>query len=158
MLVDCTMNTSLPRTLSCNSTRVSPSEKQLTSALPRGLDRFAATSSASCLFAFPLKIKNSDIGCRPYFLKSPKRFELWLGRQDSNLRMLESKSSVLSHLTTPQRPIAFDLTLAGAAGFEPANAGIKSSVLGHLTPHLMRKQQSRVEAKHLLFCPCLVKG
>src|SRR5471032_509315 len=52
--VDCSTNTSLPRTFSWISTMISPSEKRLTIALPRGIPRILTTSCASAGFALPV--------------------------------------------------------------------------------------------------------
>src|ERR1700686_1743137 len=52
--VDCSTNTSLPRTFSWISTWISPSEKRLTIALPRGIPRILTTSCASAGFALPV--------------------------------------------------------------------------------------------------------
>src|SRR5258708_2707280 len=53
--VDCRTKTSLPRTFSWISTMISPSEKRLTIALPRGIPRILTTSCASAGFALPVK-------------------------------------------------------------------------------------------------------
>src|SRR6185437_15571337 len=53
--VDCRTKTSLPRTFSWISTWISPSEKRLTIALPRGIPRILTTSCASAGFALPVK-------------------------------------------------------------------------------------------------------
>jgi len=53
--VDCSTNTSLPRTFSWISTMISPSEKRLTIALPSEISRILTTSCASAGFALPVK-------------------------------------------------------------------------------------------------------
>src|SRR6185437_5522220 len=53
--VDWSTKTSLPRTFSWISTWISPSEKRLTIALPRGMPRILTTSCASAGFALPVK-------------------------------------------------------------------------------------------------------
>src|SRR4030066_965197 len=52
--VDCSTNTSLPRTFSRSSTITSPSEKRDTVARPRWILRWRTTSLASRGLAFPL--------------------------------------------------------------------------------------------------------
>ena len=53
--VDCMIKTSRPRTLSMISTRVSPSLKRETRALPRGMPRRRVTASANAGLALPVK-------------------------------------------------------------------------------------------------------
>jgi hypothetical protein len=59
-LVDCTMNTSRPRTFSISSMLISPSLKRPTDARPSGTVRCRAISWASAGFALPV---NSAIDC-----------------------------------------------------------------------------------------------
>jgi hypothetical protein len=53
--VDCRTNTSLPRTCSWISTRISPSEKRPTLARPREMFKRLAMSAASLGLALPVK-------------------------------------------------------------------------------------------------------
>ncbi|EXI76560.1 MAG: hypothetical protein AW07_00509 [Candidatus Accumulibacter sp. SK-11] len=53
--VDCRMKTSMPRTCSCISTLISPSEKRPTCARPSEMLRFLTTSAASAGLALPVK-------------------------------------------------------------------------------------------------------
>src|SRR6267154_4809047 len=101
--VDCSTNTSWPRTFSLISTMISPSEKREHTARPSGMFRCCTTECASFGLALPENtIKLSDTIATissPSIVRS--RLE-WLGRKDSNPRMAESKSAALTSLATPQ--------------------------------------------------------
>src|SRR6267378_6371729 len=109
--VDCSTNTSLPRTFSLISTMTSPSEKRDTSARPSGMFKCCTTACASFGFALPentirlLSDTNdatiTDLCCPQLPTAIAKRSQ-WLGRKDSNPRMAESKSAALTSLATPQ--------------------------------------------------------
>src|SRR5678815_1000986 len=85
--VGCTTKTSAPRTFSLNCTKISPSEKRETSPSPSGTRRYWAISSASARFAFPVKSFSS------YAMDAS--LTMWLGREDSNLRIRDPKSRAL---------------------------------------------------------------
>src|SRR5262245_21760740 len=79
--------TSAPRTFSLNWTKISPSEKRETSLSPSGTRRYWAISSARARFAFPEKSFSS------YAMGAS--LMMWLGREDSNLRIRDPKSRAL---------------------------------------------------------------
>src|SRR3972149_4801136 len=72
--VGCTTYISIPLTLSCMSTHVSPSLKLLTSALPRGMPRAAHISRARETFELPLNILIFSSNLK-YSLTLPKNFQ-----------------------------------------------------------------------------------
>src|SRR5262245_21409774 len=85
--VGCRTNTSAPRTFSLNCTKISPSENRDTSPSPSGTRRYWAISSARARFAFPEKSFSS------YAMGAS--LTVWLGREDSNLRIRDPKSRAL---------------------------------------------------------------
>src|SRR3954470_5852666 len=98
--VDCSTNTSLPRTFSSSSTITSPSENLPTMARPMDRFRCFATSCARRGLALPVNTikRSSGVAFAIWFIVRVS----WLGRKDSNLRMPESKSGALTSLATPQ--------------------------------------------------------
>ena len=66
-MVDCTMKTSCPRTVSSNEGWNSPSEKTLTLTSPKDAPNDLAMLAASCSEALPAKIFTPtllEIGCK----------------------------------------------------------------------------------------------
>src|SRR5271157_1132692 len=87
--VDWIIKTSMPRTFSFISTRVSPSLKVVTLALPKDTPKCWQIFVASAMLALP---ENTLILSN---ILNPSQYIFWLGREGSNLRMQESKSCVL---------------------------------------------------------------
>src|SRR5690606_7573057 len=140
--VDCRTKQSLPRTFSRISTITSPSANLLTCAWPIGILSRLTTLCASRGFAFPVKTIRLSYAIADHPRPSPpeplscKKQQpqallaagysihaldalqpAWLGRKDSNLRMLESQSSALTSLATPQ---LFGLLLRERRPAQPA--------------------------------------
>src|SRR5579864_3848560 len=104
--VDCTMNTSRPRTFSISSTLISPSLKRPTYARPSGVCRLRAISCASAGVALPANSASVSLGVLIFYarraaLSVPPLGPVWLGWKDSNLRMAGSKPAALPLGDTP---------------------------------------------------------
>ncbi len=103
--VDCSTNTSFPRTFSNTSTITSPSEKRETCAFPRRMLRWCATALARLGFALPVNtIRLSGTICI--------------------CGALPAQTHWLAFIGSPN--------LAGEEGFEPSSAGIKIRCLNQL--------------------------
>src|SRR5690242_909711 len=124
--VDCSMNTSRPRTFSSSSTITSPSEKRPTTARPRLMFRCRHTASASLGFALPQKIR----------IRSKAIGRLKLRGNARARRPCASRRASGERQTgrLPRRQSARVLSgkMAGEEGFEPSNAGIKIRCLNQL--------------------------
>src|SRR5690349_3895768 len=97
--VDCTMNTSRPRTFSISSTLISPSLKRPTYARPSGVCRLRAMSCANAGVALPANSASVSLG----------------------VLILYARRAAFRTLALAG--------LAGVEGFEPPNGGIKTRCL-----------------------------
>ena len=100
--VDCRMNASQPRTFSWTSTLTSPSLKRLTLARPRSMRSSETTRSAKAGLELPEKIIIWATMSSWLRLRYVAGVAMWLGWQDSNLRMPGSKPGALPLGDTPE--------------------------------------------------------
>ena len=122
--VGCTIKTSEPRTFSPIWKLNSPSEKRSVLALPRSQLKCEQISFASSGCAFPEKIFTLPvtlIGCRQPVAGCTRSVP---GRTDLGRPPTQKEKAALSQ-TKPHS----DCEMAGAEGFEPANAGSKGRCL-----------------------------
>src|SRR5690606_31922450 len=136
-------NTSCRRTFSSISTCTSPSENVETCALPWRTPSSRHTACASGLFALPEKINRF----RSSFIALLLLFALpaRVGNGDWQLvirhwKKPQRQHSPLLRITNHESPIT--ALLAGAAGFEPAHAGIKTRCLNRLATPLLVARDS----------------
>src|SRR6188474_1044155 len=99
--IDCSTNTSLPRTFSSTSTMTSPSENRPTLALPKWMFRCCTTSAASFGVALPVNTIKRSYGTVGFLIKALARKNGWGGRDRTY--ECRNQNPVPYHLATPQR-------------------------------------------------------
>src|SRR6476619_5441614 len=130
--IDCSTNTSLPRTFSSTSTMTSPSENRPTLALPKWMFRCCTTSAASFGVALPVNTIKRSYGTVGFLIKALARKNGWGGRDRTY--ECRNQNPVPYHLATPQR-------------LKPAVRNPRQHLLAHL-PQWVKRQTLRHHAPH----------